>query len=169
MNGAGSKGEFSGFTRTDNMTQSTLLMAQLKRPGGGGVAATLTRVLSAQKAIYMQILSLAHQQSQYVATGESESLMTVLGARNRLIEQVVPLDSELQPFKGRWQEVLDGLPDADRASVGPLLKEVQQLLSEILETDERDKESLVRQKTVVGTEIKRTVTGAALNRAYGIR
>ncbi len=150
------------------MTQS-LLMSQLKRPGGGGIAATLTRVLSMQKTIYVQILALAHQQSQYVASGASESLMTVLGARSRLIEHVVPLDAELRPFKGRWQEVLDGLPDADRAVVGPLLKEVQQLLAEILETDERDKESLVRQKTVVGTEIKRTVTGAALNRAYGIR
>ena len=149
------------------MTQS-LLMSQLKR-GGGGTAATLIRALTAQKSIYLQIRALAQQQSQYVASGESEALMNVLSARNRLIEQVLPLDAELQPFKGRWQEVLDGLPDADRAVIGPLLKEVQQLLSEILATDERDKESLVRQKSVVGAEIRRTVTGVALNRAYGIK
>lgn len=152
------------------MTQ-TLWMSQLKRGGSisgpGSVGGTLVRVLSAQKGLYAQILSLAKQQSQYVATGESEALMTVLGARSRLIEQVVPLDAELQPFKGRWQEVLDGLPEGDRLVVGPLLKEVQQLLSEILETDERDKKSLVRQKEAVGTEIKRAVTGAAVARAYG--
>jgi hypothetical protein len=151
------------------MTQ-TLWMSQLKRGGAGAagsVGGTLVRVLSAQKGLYAQILALARQQSQYVATGESEALMAVLGARSRLIEQVVPLDAELQPFKGRWQEVLDGLPENDRSVVGPLLKEVQQLLSEILETDERDKESLVRQKEAVGTEIKRSVTGAAVARAYG--
>jgi len=51
--------------------------------------------------------------------------------------------------------------------VGGLLQEVQRLLSDILALDERDKESLVKQKSVIGTEIKRTVTGAALNRAYG--
>ena len=91
--------------------------------------------------------------------------MTVLAARSRLIEQVVPLDGELRPYKGRWQ-VLDGLPE-DRGVVGPLLKEVAGLLGEILETDERDKESLVRQKNAVGAEIKRAVTGAAVARAYG--
>jgi hypothetical protein len=147
-------------------------MSGLKRTGGegggaGGMVGTLVRALTAQKGLYEQILTLAKQQSQYVATGESEALMTVLGARSRLIEQVVPLDRELQPYKGRWQEVLDGLMPADRKVVGGLLQEVQKLLGEILVLDEKDKESLVKQRTTVGSEIKRTVTGAALNRAYG--
>ncbi len=142
----------------------TMFMAGLK---GGGTVGTLLRALAGEKALYQQILTLARQQSQYVATGETEALMTVLGARSRLIEQVIPLDRELQPYKGRWQEVLDGLPAADRKAVGGLLQDVQRLLADILELDERDKEALVRQKSVVGTEIKRTVTGAALNRAYG--
>jgi hypothetical protein len=143
-----------------------MVMQNLKNSGGGTVP-TLVRALSGQKALYQQILTLARQQSQYVASGESEALMTVLGARSRLIEQVVPLDRELQPCKGRWQEVLDGLPVADRKVVGGLLQEVQQLLADILALDERDKESLIRQKSVIGTEIKRTVTGTALNKAYG--
>ncbi|HVT81684.1 MAG TPA: hypothetical protein VHM90_13645, partial [Phycisphaerae bacterium] len=75
------------------MTQS-LFMSQLKRSGGGAgavggsLAGMLVRVLSEQKKIYGQILELARQQSGYVATGESEALMVVLGARARLIEQV---------------------------------------------------------------------------------
>ena len=135
--------------------------------GGGGMVTTLVRALSGQKALYEQILTLARQQSQYVTSGESEPLMTLLGARSRLIEQVMPLDRDLQPYKGRWQELLDGLPAADRKVVGGLLQDVQKLLGEILALDERDKESLIRQKSAVGLEIKRTVTGAALNRAYG--
>src|SRR5450631_933899 len=91
---------------------------------GGSVRALLVRVLSSQKSLYVQILALARQQSQYVATGQSEELMAVLAARSRLIEQVTPLDRQLQPFKGRWQEVLDGLPADDREVVGGLLKEV---------------------------------------------
>ena len=142
-----------------------MVMHNLK--SSGGTVPTLVRALSGQKVLYQQILTLARQQSQYVATGESEALMTVLGARSRLIEQVLPLDRELQPYKGRWQEVLDGLPAADRKVVGGLLQDVQQLLGEILALDERDKESLIRQKSVIGVEIKRTVTGSALNKAYG--
>jgi hypothetical protein len=146
------------------MTDPSNLMSFLKT---GSTATTLVRALSGQKALYVQILALARQQSAYVATGESEALMTVLAARNRLIEQVAPLDKELQPYKGRWQEVLDGLPPADRHAVGRLLQEVQQLLGEILSQDEKDKESLIRQKTGVGAQLQRAVSGAALNRAYG--
>lgn len=135
--------------------------------GGGATTPIVVRALTAQKSLYEQILTLARQQSTYVATGESESLMSVLSARSRLIEQVVPLDRELQPYKGRWQEVLDALPTADRKIVGGLLQEVQKLLSDILAQDERDKESLVRQKSDIGVEINRTVSGTAVARAYG--
>jgi hypothetical protein len=136
---------------------------------GLGLAATLSRALTGQKNLYTQILALCRQQSQFVATGETESLMTILAARNRLLDQVAPLDKELQPFKGRWQQILDGLPPKDRALVGGLLKDVQQLLADILAADEQDKASLVRQKEVVGAELSRTVSGATLNRAYGIK
>ena len=132
------------------------------------MTAAIVRALTGQKNLYTQILSLARQQSQFVATGENEALMSVLAARSRLIEQVSPLDQELQPYKGRWQEVLDGLPQKDRETVGGLLKDVQQLLADILAQDERDKESLIRQKSHVSTELNRAVTGAALHRAYNI-
>jgi predicted nuclease with TOPRIM domain len=125
------------------------------------------RALSGQRGLYVQLLALARQQSGFVATGETEALMAVLAARSRLIDQVAPLDQELQPFKGRWQEVLDGLGADDRGVVAGLLKEVQQLLADILAQDELDKESLERQKADVGGQIKVTVTGAALARAYG--
>ncbi len=136
---------------------------------GDGLVSTVTRALSGQKELYIQLLALAHQQSRYVAAGESESLMTVLAARSRLIDQVAPLDKQLQPYKGRWQEVLDELPPVDRQTVASLLKEVQQLLSDILVQDEQDKESLTRQKSDVGTQLSRAVTGAVLNRAYGMK
>src|SRR5437867_3129750 len=123
---------------------------------GTSLVATLVPALSGQRTLYGQILALARQQSAHVAAGENEALMTVLAARSRLIDHVAPLDRQLQPYKGRWQEVLDGLPSNDRKVVGGLLQEVQRLLAEILATDERDKESLVRQKSHMGGEIRRT-------------
>ncbi|MGN6367024.1 MAG: flagellar export chaperone FlgN [Phycisphaerae bacterium] len=135
----------------------------------GGQTGALVKALTGQKELYVQLLALAKQQSSHVAAGDSESLMRVLGERSRVLDQVAPLDRELQPYKGRWQEVLDGLPAAEREVVGNLLKEVQQLLGDILAQDEQDKESLIRQKEQVGTELKRTVTGAQVNRAYGVK
>ena len=129
----------------------------------------MKRVLAAQRDFYVQILALARQQSQFVSTGQTEELMTVLAARSRLIDQVGPLDRELQPYKGRWQEVLDGLEGANRQAVAGLLREVQQLLADILAQDEIDKDALNRQKAEIGVELNRTVTGKALNKAYGMK
>jgi hypothetical protein len=146
-----------------------MMMANSGNGAAGGLVSMLVKALAGQKELYVQLLALAKQQSQYVATGESESLMTVLAARSRLIDQVGPLDKELQPYKGRWQEVLDGLPPTERETVAKLLKEVQQLLADILAQDEVDKQSLIRQKEDVGAELKRTVTGVHLNKAYGVK
>ncbi len=160
--------------QTEKFDMMKLMMGNGGASGGAdgasdGVVPTLVRTLAAQKELYVQLLALAKQQSQYVAAGETESLMTVLAARSRLIDQVGPLDKILQPYKGRWQEVLDGLGARERMMVAGMLKDVQQLLGDILAQDERDKESLTRQKTEVSVEIKRTVTGATLNRAYGMK
>jgi hypothetical protein len=146
-----------------------MMLPNIGASPSSGLVSTLVKTLAGQKDLYVQLLALAKQQSQYVATGESESLMRVLAARSRLIDQVGPLDRELQPYKGRWQEVLDGLPANDRETVGTLLKDVQQLLADILAQDEVDKQSLIRQKEQVGSELKRTITGAHLNRAYGMK
>ena len=141
----------------------------LAKAAGQTLGQQIAAALVAQRDLYVQLGALARQQSEYVATGESELLMTVLAARARLIEQIMPLDAKLTPYKGRWQEVIDGLPVEDREKVVPLLKEVQQLLAEILAHDEADMESLVRQKQQVGNEIGRAVTGTAVNKAYGVR
>jgi hypothetical protein len=153
------------------MTHEMRMMGALRKDApqqAGGMVAGILRALGGQKAAYGQILALAQRQSGHVSAGDTEALMAVLAARNRIIQEVAQWDRELQPYKGRWQEVLDGLPTADRRAVGELLQEVQRLLSDILAQDERDKEALLRQKAAVGTEITRTVSGAALHRAYGV-
>lgn len=144
-------------------------MALTGSPVGVSLGSMLARALSGQKTLYTQILTLCRQQTEFVRTGDTEGLMEVLAARGRIIEQVTPLDRELQPYKGRWQQVLDGLPQADRAVVGGLLMEVQKLLADILSADESDKDALVRQKNAVAADITRAVSGAALNRAYGVK
>jgi hypothetical protein len=134
-----------------------------------GLAQTLIAALRAQHDLYSQLAGLAKQQSEYVATGQSEELMTVLAARQRLIEKLAPLDQELQPYKGRWQEILDSLQEPARGTIAKLLMEVQQLLAQILERDDADKQSLIRQKTEVGLKIQGAVAGRQLNKAYGMR
>lgn len=129
----------------------------------------LLKILTAQRDLYLQLSDLARRQSQHVARGESEELMTVLAARNRLIEQLAPLDQQLTPYKGRWQEILNMVSPRDRESLASRLQEVQKLLADILAQDEADKDLLIKQKTEVNTQINQVVSGTQLNRAYGVK
>jgi len=156
------------------MTQAALPPNPLDPQGRyAGKAAALGRelvdALTAQRDLYVQLATLARQQSDHISTGDSERLMSVLGARARLIDQLAPLDARLQPYKDKWDGILAGLSQPDRAEVSGLLTQVQQLLADILAQDEADRLQLIRQKEDVGAQIKRTVTGAQLNRAYRVK
>jgi hypothetical protein len=131
------------------------------------LAKELIAVLTAQRDIYLQLAELARQQSAYIRSGASEDLMTVLAARARLVEQLTPLDRQLQPHKDRWPEVLETLAPPQRGAVSLLLTQVQQLLADLLEQDEADRQVLLEQKTDVGAQLSKTVTGRQLHRAYG--
>jgi predicted nuclease with TOPRIM domain len=129
----------------------------------------LAGLLAAQRDIYHRLAELACQQSGHVAAGEAEELMSVLGARAHLIDELTQLDQQIKPYKPRWQELLATLGAAQRAQISDLLAQVEKLLAQILAQDEADKEALVRQKSEIGAQLQGTVTGKQLNRAYGIR
>ena len=153
------------------MADETNLMDAAGRYRGKAVALvqSLVQTLTAQRDLYMQLAALARQQSECIAHGESEDLMRILAARGRLIDQLAPLDQQLQPYKDRWQQVLADMAEPDRNQVSMLLTQVQQLLSDLLEQDDADRQTLLRQKTEVSEQLSRTVTGSQLNRAYGVK
>lgn len=129
----------------------------------------LKELLGRQKDLYGQLATLADQQSQSVRTGETEKLMSVLAARQQIIEQIEPLDKQLHPYRANWDATLAGMPTEERSAVQSLMAEVQQKLAGILKQDEEDRKLLMEQKEDVGTKINQTVTGLQLNKAYGVR
>ena len=147
------------------------LLDPLGRYAGKAVALgrALVETLTAQRDLYVQLASLARKQSDCIATGDSETLMSILAARSQLIDQLNPLDVRLQPHKDKWDATLAELTPPDRAAVTALLTQVRQLLADILQQDEADRQQLERQKQEVSAQITRTVTGTQLNRAYGVR
>lgn len=131
--------------------------------------AILMDLLRRQQDLYKQLSTLAAQQSEFVRTGATEKLMTVLASRSRIIEQIEPLDKQIQPYRANWDATLTGMPEQDRAAVQSLMAEVQQMLANILKQDEEDRKLLMEQKEEVGAQINKTVTGVQLNRAYGVK
>ncbi len=133
------------------------------------VSQVLMDILTRQHELYQQLSALAAKQSELVRSGDTNTLMSVLGARQNILEQLSPLDQQLQPYRATWDENLSAMTPDNRAKAQKLMAEVQQMLAAILKQDEEDRQSLMAQKEDVGAQIGQTVTGVQLNKAYGVK
>lgn len=126
-------------------------------------------MLSQQLALFEQLQQLAAQQTDSVEQGRSDQLLTVLGQRQRLIDQLTAIQQQMAPFRNDWSAFYDRLDEAQRRRIGGRLEAVQTRLACIIEQDERDKSHLADACNQVGGQLNSVVaTGAAL-RAYGGR
>jgi len=126
----------------------------------------LIKLLSQQRCLYRQLQELARKQTELVDGRDPEMLLKVLGARQRLIDQLATIDRELAPVRSSWPEISGELSQEQRLEVHHLIDEVQQILGEILSHDEKDCERLNHQKQEVAGEIRGAMAGKRVNQAY---
>lgn len=128
---------------------------------------TLVELLDQQHAIYRQLRDLSERQSQLVADGDAESLLTLLNQRQGLIDELLRINEQIDPFKQRWSELWAELDAEQRRRVRERMDAVQSLLDGIMQQDEQDRQALVAQRAQVGEQLGQVHRGAAVNRAYG--
>ncbi len=127
----------------------------------------LIDLLEQQRAIYEQLQTLSHRQSELVASGDAEPLLSVLSQRQRLIDDLTQLNGQLEPYKQNWPALWARLDSDTQKTVQGLIDQVQLLLGQIVAQDEKDRVALSAQRERTSSEIKQLRTGSAINRAYG--
>lgn len=134
-------------------------------PGGApGDIPSLVALLEQQRKLYLQLRTLSDQQGPLVAEAQAEPLLGLLAQRQRLIDDLGGVNTRLEPFRRKWDDLWGGLADAQRAQIGGLVKEVQALLAGIIQQDERDRHVLQTAKTRVAAELQNASrVGRAVN------
>lgn len=128
---------------------------------------TLVGLLDQQHEIYLQLRELAQRQSRLVADGDAESLLTLLNQRQALIDQLLKINEQIEPFKKQWSAFWAELDASQRQRIRERMDAVQSLLDGIMEQDERDRQALAAQRSQVGQRLSDVSRGTAVNRAYG--
>lgn len=126
----------------------------------------LIQHLSQQRLLYRQLHDLAKKQSGLVDGNNPEMLLRVLASRQRLITKLAEIDRELVPIRANWQEIARELPPQQREEAQKLVESVQEILSDILASDEKDSKALYEQKEKVAGEIRVASSGKKMNNAY---
>ncbi len=129
-------------------------------------AQELTELLSRQRDVYNQLRQLASAQSTSIQDDEPEQLLRILGERQRRISELVEINTELEPFRSRWNEIRDVLDDAQRQRVGDLVGEVESLLADILAQDDGDCDLLQSRQNETRRGMASASLGRKVNAAY---
>lgn len=144
------------------------------RPGGAADfhaspdvwAPRLSRVLDCQRDIYERLERLSLSQSQLISSDDTDELLSVLGQRQSLIEQLTELNEQMAPFTERWNELSDTLSDEQRKALRERFEDVSRLVASIMRRDEADRIALEARRGTVGQELQTLSRGKGAVAAY---
>lgn len=134
-----------------------------------GWAGRMGRILEAQCGLYEDLGGLAAEQTRCIEQEDTDGLLSILNARQGLIDQITRTNAELAPFTESWERLSAELSAEMRASLRARFERVAALVEQISRRDEADRAMLERRRAVVGKEIDALARGRGAIRAYGAK
>lgn len=123
-------------------------------------------LLTKQRDLYQSLRELSEKQRSMISGDRPEKLLNILRDRQGLVTSLARLNEEMGPYRRRWDEVYDTLPESYRTQASDLLHEINGLLRVILQTDQEDSQLLSARKQSVAAAIAGLAGGHAANAAY---
>ena len=129
-------------------------------------APRLARVLDRQREIYERLELISLSQAQLISEDQTDDLLSVLGQRQSLIEQLSALNDELAPFAERWNELAPRLSEEHREALRQRFDDVGRLVESITRRDEGDRRALEARRSTVGNELQSLTRSRGAVAAY---
>src|SRR5262249_26483017 len=131
--------------------------------------AELIRLLSEQRACYRKLRSLSERQQLVVADDDpsaATNLLSILSARQRVVDELTALNAKLSPFRRDWTHVYDALDPETRANVKDILEESNALLSSVITADRQDSEKLDARREAAPAALSSSQVSGLASDAY---
>lgn len=129
-------------------------------------ASELIAQLAEQRELYGELTGLAEHQRSLIAGDDTESLLEVLGQRQKLVDRLTELADRLRPYQQDWAVIRSRMSEADGREVDRLVSEVNELLATILERDRSDTEQLASRKSSTAADLADVKRSRAAGAAY---
>ncbi|MEM9883721.1 MAG: flagellar protein FlgN [Planctomycetota bacterium] len=113
----------------------------------------LIDLLTRQRDLYRDLLSLSEQQQRVIAEGRAERLLTLLSDRQVIVDELTQINRQVAPLRSRMAELTDAGGPAKKTRLRGLVDEVQGLLESIIAGDDRDRQTLESSKASVKQQL----------------
>lgn len=127
----------------------TDIHAITQNPTGAGLATLLRQ----QHALYQRLREMSDRQRHALEHGSTQELLTVLGQRQGVVDELTEVAGGLSAVGGRWSDLVAELDDDERGELQRVTREVQRLAEEVMRRDEDDQSELRGMRQRKGEEL----------------
>jgi len=123
--------------------------------------------LQQQRDLYRQLKLLSGSQAQCIREGSAEQLLGVLSERQAVIDALSTSNAELAPYREKWEALSGSVDPGMREQVREVLAQIEGMLNEIVEQDDRDRAELQGVQAQIGQQLNQVNQAGRAIRAYG--
>lgn len=113
----------------------------------------LSAILDEQDESTAELESLSLLQAGIIERSATDELLSLLGRRQRLLDEALASARRLEPFVERWDAFMDALPSDQRSAFVDRVRMIQDRVDRIGSRDERDRADLAKQRNQLTSEL----------------
>ncbi len=126
----------------------------------------LAELIGKKLAVLEQLRDLSRRQSDLISDGDIQRLLSVLAAKQTLLNEVHKTQKRLEPFRKQDPETRRWRSPADRERCRQLAERSETLLGEIMLMEKQSESEMVRRRDDAATHLRNVNTSAEATRAY---
>jgi len=140
---------------------------------GPALAARLLRVAQRATDAAAQINTLSQRQSEALAAGDIELVLTILAERQPLVDELLSHHDELEPMvtavAGSVLSGVKGITEPMRQEIHRVLSRLDELVTEVSLRDANDQSRLQAERTKLGEQLAGVAVSRGAVQAYNAR
>lgn len=126
----------------------------------------LRLLLDEQEALFVRLDALSKQQHSLVEGERTDELLRLLTERQTVIDGIAGLARELQPFRDRWESVLDEAKPEQRDRLSHQVERMADLAALVAARDDTDRKLMERRRDSLAAELAGTGRARGAMAAY---
>ncbi|MCU0958815.1 MAG: hypothetical protein MUF48_01810 [Pirellulaceae bacterium] len=126
----------------------------------------LTRWIGQKLAILEQVRGLSQRQSTLIAAGDVQRLLSVLSAKQTLLNELQKVERELEPFRRQDPETRRWRSPAVREQCRQLAAHCEAALRDIVRIEQQDEAELRQRRNAAAVRLQGSHDTAEATRAY---
>src|SRR5690606_33074495 len=123
--------------------------------------------LERQLAVYQELEELSRRQIDLIEADDTDGLLSLLAAREVVLERLMAISAELAPLKADWPQLTAGLSESARQRCRSAIDEIAQVAETLAQRDAHDRQALERRRADVASELAGLSAGRGALTAYG--